>query len=114
MTYAATTQEILAVPKPDTRHADLVRLSDRLLHQLEALNLSAYQPYRPDQPVPGHRRVVELPPYLAQAITELLVEVGLPVRRMRNTTQALEGVWAAQRRLFGQPDIEVDEEETQQ
>jgi hypothetical protein len=114
MTYAATTQEILAVPKPDTRHADLVRLSDRLLRQLEALNLAAYAPHLPEQPVPGHRRVVELPPYLRRAINQLRLEVGLPVRRMRNTTQGLEGVWAAQRRLFGQPDIEDEEEETQQ
>lgn len=114
MTYAASTEEILAVPKPDTRHADLVRVSDRLLHQLEALNLAAYAPHLPEQPDPGPRRVVALPPYLAHAINELLVEVGLPARRMWNTTQGLEGVWAAQRRLFGQPDIEVDEEETQQ
>ncbi len=111
--YAATTQEIAAVPKPDTRHADLVRLSDRLLHQLEALNLAAYAPHLPEQPEPGPRRVVAVPPHQAQGINELLVEVGLPVRQMRNTTQALERVWAAQRRLFGQPDTENDDLEDQ-
>ena len=30
--YAATAQGIMAMPKPDTRHADLVRRSDVLLH----------------------------------------------------------------------------------
>jgi hypothetical protein len=58
---------------------------------------------------------VALPPYLAQAINALRLEVGLlPLRGMWNTTQGLEAVWAAQRRLFRQPDIEVDEEETQE
>jgi len=51
--YAATAQGIMAMPKPDTRHADLVRRSDVLLHRLEKLNLDAYRPYRPEQPPVG-------------------------------------------------------------
>ena len=47
------------MPNTDTRHADLVRRSDVLLHRLEKLTLDAYRPYRPEQPpVGGVRKVV--------------------------------------------------------
>ncbi len=96
------------MPKPDTRHADLVRRSDVLLHRLEKLN-----PYRPEQPpVGGVRKVVAVPAGLAQAVNQLRIEVGLGSRRLRTTSEALEAVWAAQRRLFGQPDQEEEEEQS--
>jgi len=113
--YAATAQEIMAMPKPDTRHADRVRRSDVLLHRLEKLNLDAYRPYRPEQPpVGGVRKVVAVPAELAQAVNQLRMEVGLEPRRLRTTSEALEAVWAAQRRLFGQPDQEEGEEEEEE
>ena len=111
--YAATAQGIMAMPKPDTRHADLVRRSDVLLHRLEKLNLDAYRPYRPEQPPVGSvRKVVAVPAELAQAVNQLRMEVGLEPRRLRTTSEALEAVWAAQRRLFGQPDQEEEEEQS--
>ena len=55
-----------------------------------------------------------MPAELAQAVNQLRIEVGLEPRRLRTTSEALEAVWAAQRRLFGQPDQEEEEEEEEE
>jgi len=109
--YGAVADEILANGPGAERHREpgrrtLVRRGDDLLRRLEQLNLEAYTPARPAQPVVGDRRVVRLPPDLAQAVNNLLAEVGLAVRRLRTTADGLDAVWAAQRRLLGQPDEE--------
>ena len=108
--YARAVAEMSQVMTPRReRRRQLIRRSDALLHQLEQVNVEAYRPYRPEPPVRGGRRIVRLPAELAQVVNELLTTVGLPVRRLRTTTEALEAVWAAQRRILGQPD--EDEEE---
>ena len=96
-------------PAEGRLHGNLILRSDDLLHELERLNVEAYRPYRPEQPVRGGRKTVRLPADLAQTVNELLAEVGLPVRRLRTTSEALEVIWSAQRRILGQPD-DVDEE----
>ena len=53
-----------------------------------------------------------MPAELAQAVNQLRIEVGLEPRRLHTTSEALEAVWAAQRRLFGQPDQEEDENQS--
>lgn len=105
--------EILAARPRGDRRKELIRRSDELLHQLEQLNVDAYLPVRPEQPVRGGRRVVRLPAALVQAVNELLAEVGLQVCQLWTTTEALDAVWTAQRRIFGQSDEEDEEEEDQ-
>ena len=83
---------------------DLIRRSDALLRTVEQLKVDAYLPYRPEQPVRGGRKVVKLPVNVAQDVNELLTDDGLHVRRLRTTTDALEAVWAVQRRILGQPE----------
>ncbi len=93
--------------RPADRRRRLIRHSDALLRTVEQLNVDAYRPYRPEQPVKGGRKVVKLPANVAQNVHELLIEVGLHVRRLRTTADALEAVWSAQRRILGQ--LEGDE-----
>ena len=114
--YVAVANEILASgPGAERRREQagrrLVRRGDELLRRLEQLNLNAYTPARPEQPVDGGRRIVRLPADLAQDVNDLLVEVGLAVRRLRTTADGLDAVWAAQRRLLGQPGEEEDEDQ---
>lgn len=105
--YAAMAAEIAALPRRDTRRADLIRLSDRLLEALEELNLAAY-PVPPHQPEDSGRKVVLLPVDAAEAVNGLLVEVNLQPRpyRVWTTADGLDAIYAAQRCLFGQPDDE--------
>ena len=112
--YGAVADEIVAngpgaARRRELAHRRLVRRGDELLRRLEQLNLDAYTPGRPEQRVDGGRRVVRLPADLAQDVNDLLgVEVGLVVRRLRTTADGLDAVWAAQRRLLGQPDEDLD------
>jgi len=76
MSYASAVAEILAVSPRRDHRKELIRRSDALLHQLEQLNIDAYLPARPEQPVRGGRRIVRLPANLAQAVNGLLAEVG--------------------------------------
>jgi hypothetical protein len=108
VSYASAVAEILAVRPRSDRRRRLIARSDALLRRLEQVNLDAYLPARPEQPVRGGRKIVSLPTDLAQAVSELLTAVGLPARRLWTTTDALESVWTAQRRILGEPD---DEEE---
>ena len=115
MGYVAVADEILASRPGAERRRELarrrlVRRGDELLRRLEQLNLDAYTPARPEKRVDGGRRIVRLPAGLAHDVNDLLGEVGLAVRRLRTTTDGLDAVWAAQRRLLGQPD-EDDEED---
>ena len=99
MTYVATSAEIAAQrPRPD-RWRELVRLSDRLLAELEELNWSTY---RDREQSLGFERV-PLPGALARRINELLVQAGQEgkLRRLRSTADALAAVFHAQGRLFG-------------
>jgi hypothetical protein len=102
--YAGTAMASRILRSDERR--DLIQRSDGLLRTLEQLNVDAYLPYRPEQPVKGGRKIVRLPPDLAQDLNELLTAVGLNMRRLRTTADALEAVWAAQRRIFGQPEDE--------
>jgi hypothetical protein len=107
--YVAVADEILASGpgaerRPELARRRLVRRGDELLRRLEQLNLDAYTPARAEQPEDGGRRVVRLPADLAQDVNDLRVEVGLAVRRLRTTADGLDAIWAAQRRVLGQPD----------
>lgn len=102
MSYATTTEEILAVRAHVDRRRELIRRSDDLLATIEGLNLRQYGALK----AWSNLEAVRLTHDLVAAINELLVAVGLSMRRLRTTTQALDAIWAAQARLFG-----TDEEE---
>jgi hypothetical protein len=104
VSYASAVADMTAVGPRNNRRRLLIRRSDALLHRLEQLNVDAYLPARPEQHVRGGRKMVPLPAGMAQAVNELLVSVGLPASRLRTTTDALEAIWAAQRRILGQPE----------
>src|SRR5215472_17314975 len=71
-------------------------------------NLAAYS-VPPAQPLDGLRRTVELPAGLADAVNQLLVDVGLEPGWLPTTTDGQEAVYAAQRRLLGHPDAEEED-----
>jgi hypothetical protein len=97
-TYALP--EFGAILNPaEVRRRALIAVSDRLLGRLEALNLATYAP---TDRYP-RTKVVLIEPEVARAVDDLRLEVGLPARRLRDTTAALQAVYEAQEELFCPP-----------
>ena len=95
------------------RRRDLVRRSDDLLDVVEGLNLRAYGALRLNgRRPPEHLEACRLTHDLVAAVNELLVEVGLSTRRLRDTAGALEAVFDCQSVIFhGHPNDEEEDSE---